>query len=271
MRSLISLPDNQKSGFTLIEMLVVVSIVAVLAAYFTNFFINRLTYQEVRSVANEMVTLNRALTSYYSEYYRWPGQDDSGPGDPECLSGNVFDGISPSIGLEPEYIAGYDRGLYSFDCEEPMKMVVSREVPNQEFGEILAAYLPSAVLRSDTSSGTSVYQVEYYVLRPRLPMKVNFFSETVNDFGRLRIDKPEGCDDIGGDPAISVNPVTVCSSDSSELGGYLVDISDSFDGDQWVISLFARSDLGAYDRIVSCPFPGSGNVRFQGMVFCERD
>lgn len=257
-------------GFTLVEMLVVVSIMAAAAAYFTNFFINRLTLEEVRSIANEMVTLNRALTSYYSDYYRWPGQDPDGDIDAPCTDENVFEGHDDAPGLEPDYIAGHDRADYAFDCTNPVKILVKRYVDTEDMADILVAYLPLALSGSEAGADGPVYFVEYHVLRPRLPINVRFFNEPAGDDGVLSVDKPDNCESQGGEPAISVMPLTVCSPQNNrELGGYRVDIGG--DREEWRISLSARNDTGGFQRLESCTFSSTERIRFQGMVFCSRE
>ncbi len=277
----------KRYGFTLVEMLVVVSIIALAATYFSNFFINRLTYEEVRTVANDMLTLNRAVTSYYSEYYQWPGFDGSDPDRPECGSVSVFND------LQPEFVEGYTPGNFEFDCSEPTKVVITRKFLSEEYAEILSGYLPLASWAQAAPQGgedeEERYEVSYIVLRPRLPLNVHFFEQPVNNDGIAEIAFPENCDPDHA--AISVAPNQVCGPGDPDptdpvnyslLGGYRVDIEEERGGscdtdgveNCWKVTLLARSDSFTgpnYKVIHQCASGDTREIKFRGMVFCERE
>ncbi|MDX1694216.1 MAG: type II secretion system protein [Ketobacteraceae bacterium] len=243
---------HRRSGFTLIEMLVAISLMAMASVYFVNFYINRLTHEEVRVIASDLMTLNRAVLSYYSEESRWPTVDSG------CDSADVAAELQG-------YIEGINFSQYTFDCAQPNRFVVGQSIGNGEIAEVLVGYLPSAEL-NDGGTG-----IRMYIFKPRHMMKVSLGTYTAGDDGEIFVPFPESCDD----PQISATPQQVCSqSASSGLGGYKIMIDGDVDSDQgWTVWLESRDDEmdAEYRPTGSCANPGGGStdVTFRVMTFCN--
>lgn len=241
------------------EMLVVVALMAMVATYFTNLLIQRFARQEVAVITSELLTLSQAISNYYTAEFQWPGRVIDAAGDSVCESGNVF------AALQPDYLNGYDDQDYSFSCSQDTHLVISITVSDEETANSLVSYLPAA---ESVASG-SVYNVRLYVMRPRLPMQVNFSESVMPSSGPLIVAQPDHC----ANPAISVSPDAICAPNPNDnLGGYKVTVNTQ--GNNWRIRLRARSDFPSsdYQTIRTCP-DEEGNplaINFRAFIFCLR-
>jgi len=66
------LRDNYKKGFTLIEMVVVVAIIALLAGLLTPLLFNYLDEANEAATREEMASIRTAIMSYYEHVNKWP-------------------------------------------------------------------------------------------------------------------------------------------------------------------------------------------------------
>jgi len=66
------LRDNYKKGFTLIEMVVVVAIIALLAGLLTPLLFNYLDDANEAATREEMASIRTAMMSYYEHVNKWP-------------------------------------------------------------------------------------------------------------------------------------------------------------------------------------------------------
>ena len=169
------------------------------------------------------------------------------------------------MGLTPGYVMGVDESLYEFDCTQPSKIVVIREVDSAEIGEILEGYLPSGRFLPGDAQASTPHKIELHVVRPRLPLSVDFFEVSSQGGNSVTIPFPADC--LAQFAAISVSTDAVCTNSGDPIGGYRIDVSKN--SSNWSVTLRTRSDQGSnYWSVASCD---GKDILFRGMTFCERN
>ncbi len=114
--------NNKKPGFTIVELLIVIVVIAVLAA------ITILAYNGIQTRARNTQTVSsltnytRAIRGFYSTNQRFPGPiyTVSCLGKAGTLCGNVTDGTSDCNGLGPaSYVAAFGTDINSITTTLP--------------------------------------------------------------------------------------------------------------------------------------------------------
>lgn len=67
---------RRTSGFTLIEIMVVVVIIGLLAAIVAPNVVRQLDKASINRAKADITTIRTAMTEFYSEYYRYPTEDE---------------------------------------------------------------------------------------------------------------------------------------------------------------------------------------------------
>ncbi len=110
--------EHQGRGFTLVELLVVITIIALLAGLLLPVIIGAIKKAEITKAKNEVMAIATAVEQYQVEYGRYPGQSSSSPDHP--YSGNYQNLINTLRGNDLKS-GGYTnpRGMVFLSVEDP--------------------------------------------------------------------------------------------------------------------------------------------------------
>ncbi|OUS03193.1 hypothetical protein A9Q81_07320 [Gammaproteobacteria bacterium 42_54_T18] len=224
-------------GFTLVEMMVVVSMVTLGAIYFTQLFIESSEQKIVDKEVASMMTIGTAAIGFVQDEGIWPDQVNN-----DCR--NALAGVSESL-TDSGYLGnGISLDNLTTSCDEvnnryPIFTTTRSNFETENIAKMVAAMLPSAKATGKT--------VDMYTPRPRRESFPVFGRQVANDKGKITVAMPAGCDS----PEIIVYPEVICSN-SSTLGGYRI-YTDK-EGSSWTVYLKARSEdiFEDYSEVESC-------------------
>ena len=101
------MPINSKNGFSLIELLVVISIIGTLAGLLITNLVGVRSRAADTKIKNNMRQLKTALRLYYNDYQQYPNASSGAmegcgtDGDTACTQGGVFSaGAGPTIYMQ---------------------------------------------------------------------------------------------------------------------------------------------------------------------------
>ncbi len=89
--------NKRNSGFTLVEVVVVLAVVAILAAILTPNIVKNIKDSKIARAANETQVVAAALASFYKDLGRWPTSNGSSANHPDYLYRLFGDGAVPSV------------------------------------------------------------------------------------------------------------------------------------------------------------------------------
>ncbi|PCJ34062.1 MAG: hypothetical protein COA99_15030 [Moraxellaceae bacterium] len=246
-------------GFTLVEMLTVVSLFVLVIIYFSDLFIDRSIQKVAERDAAEILALRSAAVGYLQGQGEWP----------------KLDGVANCVGGKDELIVkGYIGDIAStvsfqkvaFSCPEesgryPVLMIARDFNDAPEVADLVVVMLPSATVTAGV--------VTMYIPRPRRASTLEFDEGVVANNGILVVPKNTEC----ASPNIIVYPQLICSN-SDTLGGYRIYADDN--GTSWDVYLKARNNVQAspYTNVISCDTNGSvtggeENISFRYVTFCS--
>jgi prepilin-type N-terminal cleavage/methylation domain-containing protein len=123
---------EQKHGFTLMELLIVISILAVLAAILLPAMRGALRRADVATAVNDMNNIVGGIKSYYTEYGKWPMDRLQGDEDDDD---EVFGSKTIASGNEQAEVMAILRGIdeptYNPDYLNNPKKIAFVEVPQK--------------------------------------------------------------------------------------------------------------------------------------------
>lgn len=94
--------DNREAGFTLIEIVIAVAIVAIFAAVLSPMVFRHLEDAKVGVASTETETIGTAILTYYKDVGKWPYTDENGPSgngiDRLISSTKIAEGSGPEAG-----------------------------------------------------------------------------------------------------------------------------------------------------------------------------
>ncbi|MCG8316740.1 MAG: type II secretion system GspH family protein [Pseudomonadales bacterium] len=254
--------SEREAGFTLVELLVVVSIIALSVTYLSRLFVQDMEREQWDTVVSELLTLHRAISIAYIERDGlWPGQfdlDDASCSEPEDF---MLD-IEPFL---PEFRYSISTGdadtpveteLFSFICLEDRFEVTTTTLANESGANYIAQMLPFA-------AATEEGEVVMHVLKSRRRTISSLVAIDEVIAGIVEIPHPEQCESELA--RLDVAPDHICrpSGESAPLGGFRMLIET--ESDYWRVSLESQTDeADASFRSMSCDEP----VRLRGVAFC---
>jgi prepilin-type N-terminal cleavage/methylation domain-containing protein len=121
------IPAAQFRGFTLVEMLVVITIIAILASITVPFVSRAMTKSKVATARTDMINLKGAIQSYHNDYSRFPMARGA---DPNPKGGDLT--FSLPIGEKQADGSPYDAYIQS-------KPLIQKAPPNSELMSIVLA------------------------------------------------------------------------------------------------------------------------------------
>ena len=260
-------------GFTLVEMLITVSIASLTVVFFAQLWMKDFERTQWDLKAQDLMTLNRVVSlAYIDSSGLWPGEVDSADGGCEnaALVEASLRNYLPVFDFEYTFInaAGDEETAdrYTFGCTSNSFSIATRFLDNNdgdsdddEAAQYIAAALPVA--------GANGEELTLHVIKPRMQYatQVTHVSATL-DSGTVQIQKDQiSCSNA----RISVQPMSVCVEESEAMGGYRIDISGENDDsvDHWTVTVTARTDSSsAYSPVSDC----DGEViDVRAMLFCQ--
>ena len=247
-------------GFTLVEMMIVVSMVTLSAIFFTQLFIENSESKAIDREVTAMMTIGAAAIGFVQTEGEWP---DQASGDP-CSSALAETGDTLKA---RGYLGDVSVADLTTTCDEvnnryPIFKLTRSGFDTENVAQRVAAMLPSASVE-----GTDVTM---YTPRPRRSNNLfppEFGLAIADVSGYASAPRHEECDD----PQIIVYPELICSN-SLTLGGYRV-YADA-EGDSWSIYIKARADVvEAFTLVETCnvgsiDVPQDEPLSFRYLTFC---
>ena len=268
---------HRQSGFTLLELMAVISIVALMVSFGTFKLIEYSERKVVDQVVNDILTLSYAAGAYASNHRgKWPDDNNDGVCD-DALQKLLNDGY-----LGGDFVSPWSGASYTFDCPSDISFTISLDVPTRE-ASLFAYKIPSTAVTPATGGNSTI---THYLPLPRYKtgIVVNqtfdaaLSASTPSTNGKLWVSKPTDC----SNPSISVQPLTICETvvdqnlidlppSTTGIRGYRTDIDDSSSAG-WLISLESKNAANNFDPVYSCeksvlnvPQP----IKFSVMVYCQ--
>ena len=248
--------NKRTQGFTLIEMLVVIGLLAVMATFSAQTYLNQYDERIAENHAMEMMTIANAAVSYaYDHNFRWLNESDGAEGCEGLVTGmealSYFDAIFeyvPSCPVEASFT--------------PV-LQIKATLENEDMAKMVASYLPAS-----KREGTDVTM---FVLKPRGGGGTSFGVVSASDVFTVpgigtkwgaELLKPE----CGAGLQLFVRPLDICAGSNTGMSAYSVETVDSDDGQFWLIYLqVTHGLLNDVDNIRSC---AGDDVRFQYTITC---
>ena len=249
-------------GFTLVEMLVVTSLMVSFSVFFANVYFSRAEEVLAERYAAEMMTLSNAAVVYAQTHSgEWP--DAGNTIDPPCTDfEDTLSGDSYIVDLDG-YVGGCP-DVADFDSV----LTIEKEYDTKSIAEMVSYMLPSAEI-----DGLNDKKIKVYVLKPRGNLELEFTSQVANSTtGELIISRPVGC----LTPKLFVIPEnSACLSGldgGASIGGYVLYQVDHAvnttppDFDSWKVYIQTKEGAGSYATKVRC---GGSTIKFNAIAYCE--
>lgn len=261
--------NHRNVGFTLVELLVSVSLISVVVMYFATSQIQDVKQRIVESFAQDILALANSSMSYFSGSNQWPDQAH------DC--NGLLDALV-DVGAFPDDYSGPDGITISTDCSDQNQigrvLIISVQFPvaDMEQADMLVSFLPTAS-RSITDDGR--HKVVYYVAAPRKALqRYYFYKKTLGSGGRFSVPRPE----CGGHDAVArylFIPQSLCLTDAPNgLGGYyFADLSNS-QSDLWEFQLrlaagVNNNSLGDFIELGSDLTCAGEDMKVGVITYCE--
>ena len=221
---------RNKSGFTLIEIMLVIALVAALAFFTIKYSSQRFGDQLIDRTAAETVNIKRAALNHFTKVGVWPD------GDNDCTNAEAV--LRQYIGQNNQNAWGY---AYTYSCpailtpapldeegqqQEPLEsipsFIISQQAPSHKTALQLARVLPAA----DVNIIDGAYYVDTYIPMVMMPPTDDNTSEAVSTPTHVEF-TPRRCTD-NTFAQIIVVPKSICSAtESHQFYGYQINIENS--------------------------------------------
>lgn len=247
---------KKSRGFTLVEILIVSSLVVLTAVFFTSVFIDNNKKKLIDSYVSEFMVVSNAVRSYvHNNYGNWPDEQEVGDGEESCLDGFFI--------LDSEGYLGGVVDNYTFSCLQvgqrmPVLKITRNYDDDSDTASWVAGLLPSATA---TDAGATLY-----IPKPRVAQIVE--TGLVGKSGDI-IDMP-----VCRRPKINIMTKAVCAVESRvggvprPMGGYYVDASEvgTPEDKKWQVEMrVSYADAPSdFQNSYACD-----DIEFNYVVFCE--
>ena len=197
-------------GFTLIELMVSIALMALMAGYFVYNRMETLKAQLAKNIAQQILTIGNKASEYYASNTdnQWPDSDASTPDCQGPVAALSAKGYLPANYQVPT--------MLTFSCQSLVSGIASAFVIKADFGadsdtaNLLAGMLPMATV--DNTSVTGHVLVTYMETPPRiLGQGYHFKKIRLGTGAKISVDKPNCSSGNAGYIAI---PQSICSSSS---------------------------------------------------------
>ena len=230
---------HQSRGFTLVEILLVISLISVLSIFFINNSTSQLRNQLIDQALTMSIDIKRASLRFFVDREGvWPGQASG------CSAEAVLEDLRPYIGDIPENPWG---GQITFECPELVvetenptdtttelnsiepqqsqtfvpSFIIRQPVPSESLGQLLVRRMPGSQL--DALVQGFIWNT--FVSMAILPQAVSYLSEVVEDEGGYSF-IPRSCPN-GLTPQAMILPQTLCADPASgSLLGYRIQTTE---------------------------------------------
>lgn len=264
---------HPQSGFTLLELMAVISIVALMVSFGTFKLIEYSERKVVDQVVNDILTLSYAAGAYASNHHGdWPDDNNDDVCD-DALIKLQNDGY-----LGGKFVSPWSGASYTFACPgSGSYFTISLVVPT-EYVSLFTYKIPSS---TETPGVGGMSTITHYLPLPRyvsgIVENATFNAElspsTPSTNGKLWISKPSDC----ANPSISVQPLTVCETIVDQtltpvpptgFKGYRTLVNSSSTG--WWISLESKGASNNFNPVYSCDTSLGiyQPIKFSVMVYC---
>lgn len=142
-------PNNKISGYTLIEMLLVITIIALIASLAIVTYRHQQQRQRIEKIALEMQSALSAALDYEADIGKWPTAFLCGNGDYQPPDGNFVNHYLPNQTLLNTI--GYQY-CWSTLQDSPTLFWLALRAPDEATAKQISAYLPNAIATSDPSN-----------------------------------------------------------------------------------------------------------------------
>lgn len=207
---------SRQQGFTLVEILVSIALMALVAGYFVSSRIEQLKLQLAENIAQEAIALGNLATAFLTADGRsgeWP---DAG-GASDC-----DDAIDELI-AENYLPAGYQTiasATLTTSCPDgaagPFRIIITFPAVDEDLANLVKTAMPAA--HGPGGGGGADWEVVQYVYPPRrLGRQYAFLKLPVDSHGEIIVPRPS-CG--SGAPQYIAIPQAVCVEDEDGLQGY---------------------------------------------------
>jgi len=246
------------SGFTLIELMVSIALMALMAGYFVYNRMDAMKEQLAKNIAQQILTIGNKASEYYASNTdnQWPDNDSS---TPDCQSPVAV--LSAKGYLPADYQVPT---MLTFSCQSLVGGIASAFVIKADFGgdrdtaNLLAGMLPMATVDETSVSGHVL--VTYMETPPRILGQGYHFKKVRLGVGaKISVDKPS-CS--SGNASYIAIPQSICSSSSltpsTNFVGYeFKEYSTSNADNKWHLQLLQ-------EMIVPNGVDTNGNPQYKG-------
>lgn len=277
--------QSSSRGFTLIEVLVSITLLTLIGVYFVSSQINTVREKVNESVAQDVLALSNAAMVYFSQTDEWPDQANSCAGLVNRLANsNAFAPVSNASGTNvydgPNGVTLATSCSSSNNIGSTLRITITYPQGNGEDADMLRSYLPTSV----RLAGNNPPQVRQYVAAPRRAAdRYKFHKEFLGTASQVRIPKlpcsgngnGNGNGNNGPQSAYIVIPQAVCMLGAVHgLGGYYFkDITPNNSSD-WVLQLQvaeggSTGTIGGFHDLGDAPRCNGERISIGAITYCE--
>ena len=263
-----SFSKSSVAGFTLLEVLVAVGLIAAVAVIFVQNQLENLSRRTAESLAQDMLSIANTSLTHFSNNGEWPDQDNDCSGlltsliNAKAYPPNSSPVMEAKLVFECSIDDDYGRVL-QVKAEYPRKS-------DQDHADVLLSYLPTSV-RLDDYEG--IPTVVHYVSQPRKASNRFHFHKLVpNSEGKYVVEKPE-CLNIS-QARYMLLPQAVCVGPSEDgLGGFYFRAEGTGDSDpNWSFTLMVargQANDNSSDYSQASSTCGGQTVEVGAITYCD--
>lgn len=230
----------RQQGFTLVEILVSIALMALVAGYFVSSRIEQLKLQLAENIAQEATSLGNLATAYFTAEGRageWPdfgGTSDCDDAIDELIAENYL-----PVGYQP--IASASLATSCPDgAAGPFRITITFPAVDEDLADLVKTAMPNA--HGPTGSGADWEVVQSVYPPRRLGRQYVFMKLLVDSHGEINVPRPP-CG--SRTPQYIAIPQAVCVEDNHGLQGYYFrDVSGGGSTGPWRLRLMVGTLTG---------------------------